>query len=97
MAHIPDPLQALGKICGEQCDVTVGTRAHFSTPPHSHPTHNHVLVSEGTLYLTQDGIERAVTAGQWCSIPAGSEHAERFVETTSVIVFWVKPREPGSA
>jgi quercetin dioxygenase-like cupin family protein len=94
MAHIPDALLALAKISSEHCDVTVGTRENFSTPPHTHPTSNYVLVSEGTLYLTQNGVEQPISAGQWCVIPAGSEHAERFAEKTSVLVFWVKDTAP---
>lgn len=89
MAHLPEALLKLGKITAENCEVTVGIRENLSVPPHSHATDNYVLVSAGTLYLTQDGIERAVSAGEWCVIPAGSEHAERFVEKTSVVVFWV--------
>jgi quercetin dioxygenase-like cupin family protein len=90
MAHIPAPLLALAKLRAETCDVTFGTREHQQTPPHSHPTTNHVLVSEGTLYLTLEGVETPVRAGDWCTIPAGAEHAERFEEATSVVVFWVK-------
>lgn len=48
------------------------------------------MVSEGTLYLTLEGVETPVRAGDWCTIPAGAEHAERFEEATSVVVFWVK-------
>lgn len=90
MSHIPEALLALGKITTEACDVSVGVREHLSVPAHTHPSTNHVLVAEGVLYLTLDGVERAVHAGQWCCIPAQAEHAERFVEKTSVIVFWVK-------
>lgn len=90
MAHIPESLLGLSKIIGENCDVSVATRANLASPLHTHPTTNHVLVTEGTLHLTLDGVERPVPAGQWCVIPAGAEHAERFVEPTSVIVFWVK-------
>jgi len=90
MAHIPDALLALGRISGERCDVTVATRKNQSTAPHTHPTTNYVLVSAGTLHLTLDGTERLVSRGEWCIIPAGVEHAERFEEETSVLVFWVK-------
>lgn len=90
MAHIPQALLDVGKISGERCDVTVATRENLSTPPHTHPTANYVMVTAGVLYLTLDGIERPVHPGEWCSIPAGAEHAERFAEKTSVVVFWVK-------
>lgn len=89
MAHIPDDLLNLRKIVGENCDVTFATRENTSTSSHTHPTTNYVIVSEGILFLTLDGIERTVLPGEWCVIPAGSEHAERFVDKTSVVVFWV--------
>lgn len=90
MNSIPAALLQLGRINGDSCDVTVGTRANLSVPPHSHDTHNYVQVCSGVLYLTLDGVERAIGAGQWCDIPAGAEHAERFVEETTVMVFWKK-------
>lgn len=94
MGHLPEALCALGKISAANCEVTVGIRENLSVPPHQHPTDNHVLVSAGTLYLTQNGKETAVGAGEWCFIPAGTEHAERFVEKTSVVVFWL-PQSDG--
>lgn len=90
MAHIPAPLLALAKLSTEACDVTFSTREHLHVPPHTHPTTNHVVVTEGTLYLTLNGAERPVRAGDWCTIPAGAEHTERFEEATSVVVFWIK-------
>ena len=90
MAHIPASLLALAKVTSETCDITFGTREHQQTPLHSHPTTNHVVVTEGTLYLTLDRVETAVRAGDWCTIPSDKEHAERFEGTTSVVVFWVK-------
>ena len=89
MAHIPEALLQLGKITANNCEVSFGVRENLSVPLHTHLTDNYVLVSDGTLYLTQDGVERAVSAGEWCNIPANCEHAERFVEKTSVVVFWV--------
>jgi quercetin dioxygenase-like cupin family protein len=76
MTHIPDVLLSLCKIIGENGDVTFATRENTSTPPHTHATTNYVIVSEGTLFLTLDNVERPVLPGQWCVIPAGSEHAE---------------------
>lgn len=89
MAHIPDALLGLGKIKSDKCDVTVAIREASSTPTHIHPTTNYVMVNEGILYLTLDGIERKICTGEWCLIPAGTEHAERFAAKTSVIVFWI--------
>ena len=91
MAHVPQALLALGKIVGAGCDVTVATRENLQVPEHTHPTTNYVTVTEGVLYLTLDGVERPVVPGDWCCIPAGAPHAERFVDKTSVVVLWVKP------
>ncbi|HQU89005.1 MAG TPA: cupin domain-containing protein [Denitromonas sp.] len=88
--HAPDALTALGRISSEACDVTVVTREIMQVPPHSHDTTNHVLVTEGCLWLTMAGIEQPVRPGQWCCIPAGTEHAERFAERTSAVVFWLR-------
>lgn len=90
MAHIPTPLLDLGKLSCEAGDVTVATRENISTAIHTHPTTNYVTVTEGILYLTLHGVERGVQTGEWCTIPAHTEHAERFVEKTSVVVFWIK-------
>jgi quercetin dioxygenase-like cupin family protein len=40
-----------------------------------------------------DGAEQAVHHGEWRTIPAGVEHAERFEEETSVVVFWLKQEQ----
>jgi len=90
MTHIPSPLLALAKLSTEACDITFGTREHLQVAPHTHPTTNHVVVTEGTLFLTLDGVEKAYGPGDWATIPAGADHAERFEESTSVVVFWVK-------
>lgn len=90
MAHIPSALLDLGKLSTDSADVTVATRENVGSPLHAHPTTNYVTVTEGILYLTMDGTERAVGPGEWCVIPANAEHAERFEAKTSVVVFWVK-------
>lgn len=91
MHPLPPDLLALGKISHPQCDVTFSERAHMQSPPHTHDSTNHVLVLQGCLYLQMDGQEQMVDTGHWCTIPAGTLHAERFVEPTQVIVFWRKP------
>lgn len=90
MSHIPPALLGLGKLSSEAGDVTVATRENVSTPMHTHASTNYVTVTEGILYLTLNGVEQAVRPGEWCTIPAHAEHAERFVEKTSVVVFWIK-------
>jgi quercetin dioxygenase-like cupin family protein len=97
MAHIPAPLLNLGKLTSEAGDVSVATRENISTPLHTHPTTNYVTVTEGILYLTLQGEEQEIRPGEWCTIPAHAEHAERFVEKTSVVVFWVKGEAGGAS
>lgn len=97
MAHIPAALLNLGKLSSSQGDVTVATREHLGTAPHTHPTTNYVTVTEGVLYLTLNGVEQSILPGEWCTIPAGAEHAERFEDKTSVVVFWVKEQQPEAA
>ena len=93
MAHIPPALLGLGKLSSEAGDVTIATRENISTPLHTHPTTNYVTVTEGVLHLTLNGVEKEVRQGEWCVIPALAEHAERFVEKTSVVVFWIKDQQ----
>ena len=90
MAHIPEALLALGKFTSEAADITVGTRENLVVPAHSHPTSNYVVVTAGRLYLTLNEVEQELLPGDWALIPAGADHAERFEEKTSVIVFWLK-------
>ena len=90
MAHIPDTLLNLSKITSEHCDVTFATREHLTREPHTHPTPIYVMVTEGTMFVASGGEEKAFHAGDWCAIDAGVEHAERFAEKTSTVVFWVK-------
>ncbi|MBI2381827.1 MAG: cupin domain-containing protein [Gammaproteobacteria bacterium] len=90
MPHVPDALLALSRLETPGCDISFAARENLVVPAHRHDTSNHVLVSEGVLYLTLDGVERPVRAGQWCTIPAGAEHAERFEERTTLLVFWLK-------
>lgn len=91
--HAPDALIALGRLPSERCDVTVVKRDPGAAPLHTHAETLHVLVTEGCLWLTLDGVERPVRPGEWCCVPAGTEHTERYAEPTSAVVFWL--REPG--
>ncbi len=90
MSTLPPALLALGKIVHPQCDVSFSERAHQQSPIHTHDTSNHVLVVQGCLFLHMDGKEQPLLPGQWCTIPAHTPHAERFEDTTQVVVFWQK-------
>lgn len=89
MAHIPAALAQLGKLHSNACDISFGTREPGLIPEHTHPTHNHGVVTEGCLYLGINGEERAYHSGDWFQVPAHTPHSERFEQTTSVIVFWL--------
>ena len=90
MAHLPDALKDVGKVTSEVCDITFGTKSPCEVPTHTHPTTNYGVITEGTLYLTMDGKEKAYHSGDWFCVPAQTDHAERFEEDTSVVVFWLK-------
>ncbi len=90
MAFLPDAIAKLGKIENEVCDVTCATREELFVDTHTHETTNYGVVTEGTLYLTLKGEEQAYRTGDWFCIPANAEHAERFKEKTSLVVFWLK-------
>ena len=90
MAHLPEAVRALAKVEAAHCDVSFGTREPCLVPEHTHPTTNYGTVTEGCLWLTLDGEERPYRKGDWFHVPADAPHIERFEETTSVVVFWLK-------
>lgn len=75
MAFIPEALLNIGKIEGSSCNVTTGTCENLFVDLHTHDTTNHVTVTEGKLFLTLNGEEKAYNKGDWITIPAHAEHA----------------------
>ncbi len=90
MAHLPDAIRQLAKVETEHCDVSFGTREPCTVAEHTHETTNYGTITEGCLFLTLNGEERAYGKGDWFHVPADAPHIERFEQTTSVVVFWIK-------
>ena len=92
---MPQALKEIGKVSSDIIDITFGTKQPCFVPDHTHPTTNYGVVTEGALYLTLGGEEKAYKMGDWFHVPAEAEHAERFEEDTSVVVFWLKSSAGG--
>lgn len=96
--HFPELIRALPDFDGpfdahrleaSGCDVLfasypAGTRIE----PHTHPTRNVGIITEGELLLTVDGAETRYGPGDWYHLEAGQEHSARFEVATSEIEFW---------
>ncbi|MEV7022005.1 cupin domain-containing protein [Kitasatospora sp. NPDC093558] len=48
-----------------------------SLPPEAHATAEVLVVVEGRLELSVDGVELSVSPGELCRVPAGAVHAVR--------------------
>ncbi len=71
------------------CEVLFASYPAGTTiEPHSHPTENCGVVTQGELILITDGEEARYTAGQWYHLRPGQEHAARFEIETSEIELW---------
>jgi quercetin dioxygenase-like cupin family protein len=55
---------------------------------HTHETENVGIITKGSLLLVLDGKESKYEFGDWYHVPANAEHAARFEEESSEIVFW---------
>lgn len=56
--------------------------------PHTHPTHNVGVITEGELRLIRNGQEERFGPGDWYRLEPDEEHAARFEVATSEIEFW---------
>ena len=54
---------------------------------HTHPFSVHVIVAEGEMWLTKDGITQHITPGQAFTVKAEEMHAERYGSAGAT--FWV--------
>ena len=96
--HFPDLIRALPEFDGpfdafrlaaEGCEVLFASYpAGTSIPPHTHPSRNVGVITEGALYLATGGEERRYGPGEWYLLEPNEEHAARFEEDTSEIEFW---------
>jgi quercetin dioxygenase-like cupin family protein len=104
MPHFPELLRTLPKFNGpfdafrlsaENCDVLFASyRAGTAIPPHSHPTENVGVITQGELILTVDGRDTRYGPGMWYHLATDILHAARFDADTSEIEFWFRTRRP---
>lgn len=96
--HFPDLIRQLPEYAGafdayrlqaENCEVLFASYpAGTSIEPHTHPSENVGIITQGELFLTVGGIEKRYGPGEWYHIGANEEHAARFEVATSEIEFW---------
>lgn len=73
----------------ENCKVLFASYPAGTTiEPHTHPTTNCGVITQGELLLTVDGEEFRYGPGDWYYLDAEQEHAARFEVDTSGIEFW---------
>lgn len=71
------------------CEVLFASYpAGTSIPPHTHPTWNAGVITEGELILTKGGKESRYGPGDWYELAANEEHSARFEVATSEVEFW---------
>jgi len=71
------------------CEVLFASYPAGTTiKPHTHPTENVGVITEGELILVQRGKERRFGPGDWYHLTAGEEHGARFEIATSEVEFW---------
>lgn len=77
------------KLTAENCDVLFATYpAGTVIEPHTHPTDNHGVITQGELVLIMDGEESRYGPGDWYHVPTNAVHAAHFEVDTSEIEFW---------
>ena len=99
--HFPDRIRALPafdgpfdafKLAAPGCDVLFASYpAGTEIEPHTHPSENYGVITEGALFLTTDGVEKRYGPGDWYHLAPDQEHAARFEADTSEIEFWFSP------
>ena len=96
--HFPDLIRRLPefegpfdayRLAAPGCEVLFASYpAGTEIEPHTHPTRNVGVITEGELFLTMDGEEHRYGVGAWYFVAANAEHAARFEVDTSEIEFW---------
>jgi quercetin dioxygenase-like cupin family protein len=77
------------RLKAEGCEVLFASYPAGTTiEPHSHPSENVGVITEGELFLKSGGEEKRYGPGDWYHIAANEEHAARFEVPTSEIEFW---------
>lgn len=96
--HFPDRIHSLPpfagpfdayKLSATNCEVLFATYpAGTEIDPHTHPTENVGVITEGELILILDGNESRYGPGDWYHLVPEQQHAARFEVDTSEIEFW---------
>jgi len=99
--HFPDLVRNLPEFDGpfdafrlaaEGCEVLFASYPAGTTiEPHTHPTENVGVITQGELILTRGGEETRYGPGDWYHVDANEEHAARFEVDTSEVEFWFRP------
>jgi quercetin dioxygenase-like cupin family protein len=61
--------------------------AGFSSPVHHHSSDHHVVVVQGTMVLTVDGVETKLPAGSYFSLTKKQAHQTKCEAGTDCIIF----------
>ena len=96
--HFPDRIRSLPRFAGPfdayqlsatDCEVLFASYpAGTEIEPHTHPTENFGVITEGELILIVDGKESRYGPGDWYHLLPEHLHAARFEVDTSEIEFW---------
>jgi quercetin dioxygenase-like cupin family protein len=96
--HFPELIQQLPdfggpfdahRLAADGCDVLFASYpAGTEIEPHSHPTRNCGVITQGELFLTSRGEERRYGVGDWYFLDANEMHSAKFEVDTSEIEFW---------
>jgi len=98
MQQFPDRIRSLPPFGGafdayqlnaRNCEVLFASYpAGTEIEPHTHPTENVGVITQGELILTVGGEETRYGPGDWYHLDPEEEHAARFEVETSEIEFW---------
>lgn len=77
------------RLRAENCEVLFASYPPGTDiEPHTHPTENVGVITEGELILIKDGEEARYGPGEWYHLDPEEEHAARFEIPTSEVEFW---------
>ena len=77
------------RLMADGCEVLFGSYpAGTVIEPHTHPTENVGVVTEGELILTRSGETTRHVAGDWYHLDPEEEHAAQFDVDCSTVEFW---------
>lgn len=77
------------RLNAENCEVLFASYpSGTEIEPHTHPTENCGVITEGELILIVQGEESRYGPGDWYHLSPNQLHAARFEADTSEIEFW---------